>query len=630
MSAKSELQDALRTYVAETLTSIHTVRTFCQSSSRWELSRTMEVDMLLDLRDRAAQVDLNLSHVTQSPDKGKALAEYLRSQVSGMTADGRRAELRDELAQLLSGSLQALHDVHGFLDAVETLAATSLHVFAQSRTLRLRGGVGLDLVRAVVLVAKQVCPLVLEFKRDTDLFFLPQLHNVEVLAHQLDQYIQVCTYICQRFEKSCFGDRGLDNEGQTEVELDEDLPEEDLQRMLDHIQQLTDIREDPHFRMAFLFQQEAGQHFVKEFRDRRPRMLRFLEELEEAAVQLDRMNTGARISTVAGSSVGAVGGILSIVGLALMPFTLGASLPLTMAGVGLGITSGVNSLVTTATEIGVNATQQNKAGEVLQSFMDDVQNLQTCVEEAKCQTVSSLRAAEVDIAVGVGRAVLSTGSVGKGIDSMVDTAYLAKLLKNEEIFSGAGKMLVQEGKALRNIPRVASEVPDLGQAAAKSSAVLSSSARAGFIALNALFLGMDIFLICKDSISLAKANKTQTSQFIRARAALWGSVMDSWQKISDSLDQGLPSLEKKEALLETPFYPDSETKEALLETPFYLDPDEKEALLETPFFLDPDEKEALLETPFHPDPDEKEALLETQIHLDPEEKEAAEVEESSE
>lgn len=280
-------------------------------------------------------------------------------------------------------------------------------------------------------------------------------------------------------------------------------------------------------------------------------MLQFLDELEENAVQLDRMNTGAKISSVAGSSVGAVGGVLSIVGLALIPVTAGVSLALTMTGVGMGITSGVNSIVTTATEIGVNRKHKNKASEVFQSFMEDVQTLQDCLEE-----VSNRGASEIDVALGIGKVLCKASVIGKGIDSFVDAASAFKLVKSEDLISSAGKVVAQEGKALRNVPRVASDIPDIGQAAVKGPLALTKSARAGLIAVNALFVGMDIFFICKDSISLAKGTKSDVSHFIRARAELWKSEMDSWQKIHDSLCEGLSKSEKNKAILETPFYPD--------------------------------------------------------------------------
>ncbi|CAG5897255.1 unnamed protein product, partial [Menidia menidia] len=163
------------------------------------------------------------------------------------------------------------------------------------------------------------------FKREAKAFFSPKLQNVEVLAHLLDKYIQTSKNICEKMDKSCLTDFSLKT-SEPAVEICVDMM-------------------DPNFRMVFLFQEELYQGFIQEFRERQPRMLEFLGQLEESAVQLDRMNKGAKISSVAGSSVGAVGGVLSIVGLALIPVTAGVSLALTMTGVGLGVTSGVNSLL---------------------------------------------------------------------------------------------------------------------------------------------------------------------------------------------------------------------------------------------------------------------------------------------
>ncbi|KAG5832547.1 hypothetical protein ANANG_G00292300 [Anguilla anguilla] len=76
--------------------------------------------------------------------------------------------------------------------------------------------------------------------------------------------------------------------------------------MFDHLTHLTNIRLDRHFRMTNLFR-GAALRFVGLFSQRSSRMRQFLEALEEAAVQLDRMKMGASISSVAGSSVGFAG-----------------------------------------------------------------------------------------------------------------------------------------------------------------------------------------------------------------------------------------------------------------------------------------------------------------------------------
>ncbi|XP_074511981.1 uncharacterized protein LOC141780590 [Sebastes fasciatus] len=535
-AARKELQKALCCYTTDTLIYIDTVREFCERSPEWMLGREKETKIL----------------------------ESMKSKVS---ADNRCAELEKELAAVLKDTLSGLEKLHSFLDAVENLAVTSLHVFMEeNQALHLPEGISLEQVQVVITAAREICPLLVEFKRDASVFFLPKLQNVEVLSYQLDRYIKTTRTICETLEKSSFSDFCLNMNDETLVDLDVDLSEDDIQRMLHHINQLNEIRMNQSFRTVFLFQEEPCSGFISKFSERKPRMLQFLEDLEENAVQLDRMNKGAKISSVAGSSVGAAGGVLSIVGLALIPVTAGVSLVLTMTGLGLGITSGVNSIVTTVTEIFVNRHHQSKASETFQSFMEDVQCLQDCLEE-----VTKRETSQIDVVVGVGKVLRKVQGIRKTIDEFVDAAAALKMLKTEELAVSAGKVAVQEGKALRNMPRVAADIPEIGRAASKGPLALSKSAKAYAIGLNALFLGMDVYFICADSISLAKGSETEFSQFIRARATLWRSEIDSWQKIHDFLCDGQLTSDENKAVLETPFYPEREMKklgETEMEIPF--------------------------------------------------------------
>ncbi|KAM3597625.1 uncharacterized protein V6R79_007041 [Siganus canaliculatus] len=556
-TAREELKEALCRYTTDTLTYTHTVGVFCDRVSKWMLGRESALHLMMDIKVRADSIDLSFSHITQSDNKGRAMLEYMKSKFTQVTADNRRAELEKELDAALQDTLTGLEELHCFLEAVEKLAVTSLHVFEDDNpVLHLPKGMSLDYIQVVISAARKLSPQLLEFKRDATVFFLPKLQNVEVLSRQLDTYIQTTQTICEKLEKSLLSDCGPKMRAEVEVDLEVDLSEEDVQRMLDHINQLDFIRKDEHFRMVFLFQEEEScSAFIKEFSERQPRMLQFLDDLEATAVQLDSMNKGAKISSVAGSSVGAVGGVLSIVGFALLPVTAGVSLGLIIGGTALGITSGVNSAVTTATEIGVNCTQQKKANEVFKSFMEDVEGIQGRIK------VTRTEPSQTDMATGVTTVVGKVAVVGKGIDALVDCTSNVKLLKSEELMVSAAEVALQEGKALRNVPRVAADVPDIGQAAVKGPLALTKGARVGLIAANALFLGMDVFFICKDSVSLSKGSETEVSQFIRARAALWRSEIDSWQKIHDSLSEGLQKSAKNEAVLETPFYPETEKKE---------------------------------------------------------------------
>ncbi|XP_053194914.1 apolipoprotein L2-like [Scomber japonicus] len=546
-AARGELKTVLCQYIKDTLFDINTVKEFGDKISKWMEERKKEVNIITHIKDRADKINLSISYVTKSGNRGKAFWKYTKSKITQVTADSRREELEQELAGVLKDTLGGLEKLDCFLDAVERLAVTSLHVFSEeNRVLHLPQEISPDTVKAVIKAAREVRPLLLEFQRDAKAFFRPKLQNVEVLEYQLNEYIQTTQKICDKLEKSSFSEVRLRMNMESVVDLDEDLSEDDIRR----IKQLHEIRKDKPFRMVFLFKEKSCRHFISKFDERQHRMQEFLKNLEESAVHLESMNKGAKISSVAGNSVRAVGSILSLIGLALSPVSAGASLALTVTGVGLGITSGVNSAVTTATEIGVNLTYKKKAREDFQSFMEDVQILQKCLKEASSLTVTNIKQVSMTyVAVGVGKVIKEGRGVRTGINSL-NTAGM-KMLESKELIAGVGEVMAEEGEALCHVAGVTADVPEIGEAAIKGSFVLSNSVMTGF---GSLSFGMTIYKICKDSISLAKGRKPKVSKFIRARAALWSSEMDAWRKIRDSLCEGLPTSEEKQANLDMPFY----------------------------------------------------------------------------
>lgn len=270
--------------------------------------------------------------------------------------------------------------------------------------------------------------------------------------------------------------------------------------------------------------------------------------MEESAVQLDRMHFGSKISSIAGSSVGATGGVLTIVGLALSPVTAGVSLGLTIAGISMGVTSGVNSIVTTATEAGVNSTLGKKANEALENFMKDVEVLYDCLDKAALNETT-----KEELSTAIGKVALKLGGLARAIDGLVDAVSTFRMFKAGELLEDAAKV-AQAGRAAG---KVAQDIPDIGQAAARGPLALAKGARVGFIALNALFVGLDVFFIVKDGLSLAKGSKSQLVKVLTARAALWRSQMKTWEKIYNNRKEGEERVEKNQAVLQTPFYPSS-------------------------------------------------------------------------
>ena len=195
-------------YTTDTHTYIDTVKGFCEGFSAWMDAREEELIRMRGIRDRADKVDLRFSHVIQQA-RNCALREclqvlggYIKNKVTQEVTKREHEKLETELATVLEDTLGGLKMLDRFLEAVEKLAVTSLHVFMEeNQVLHLPERFSLKRVQAVIIAARQICPLLLELKRDASIFFHPKLQNVEVLSEQLYKYIKTTWKICEKMNK---------------------------------------------------------------------------------------------------------------------------------------------------------------------------------------------------------------------------------------------------------------------------------------------------------------------------------------------------------------------------------------------------------------------------------------------
>ncbi|XP_055010900.1 uncharacterized protein LOC110174778 isoform X2 [Boleophthalmus pectinirostris] len=343
-ASRNKLKRFLRQYISDTFTDITTVTDFINKSSQWIEEREEESKKM-----RRAEKD---------PESG----------------------YRDEadLKEGLEPTLRGLKEMQIFLEAVKKLAVTSDHVFDQNLVQLLSEDTDLELVKKIISVCQLICPFLLSFKRDDAAFFSPKLENLEVMQVQLKQYITSIRHIYAFLRQESLTDLRLDMNS-VDVDLS-GVSEGDIEQMFLHLKLLQEIRDDKHFRMVFLFQNKH-RTFTRAFRQKKKVMLQFLEDVEACAVKLDEMTKGTRISNVVGSSVGLVGGILSIIGLTLISVTFGASMGLLGAGTALAVLSGLNAVTTLFAEKGVNHTQKKEAEKRFENFMEDMKFLQNCLDD---------------------------------------------------------------------------------------------------------------------------------------------------------------------------------------------------------------------------------------------------------
>jgi len=193
---RKELQELLSEYKVDTLDCIQTVRDFCDEKQKWTLERENELKIMTDIKDKAYQVSHKFDYLKQSNNKAKGLWECLEKTVKSGSIT---KDLEMELDAVLENTLQGLKELDVFLDAVEKLAVTSPFVFTgqsfwpKDKSL---GSVG-----SVIMAARTTSPLLINFKRNAETFFVPSLSNLEVMSLQLDKYIQITKQICKRMEE---------------------------------------------------------------------------------------------------------------------------------------------------------------------------------------------------------------------------------------------------------------------------------------------------------------------------------------------------------------------------------------------------------------------------------------------
>ncbi|KAI4891485.1 hypothetical protein NFI96_022870, partial [Prochilodus magdalenae] len=451
-------------------------------------------------------------------DREQAWTRQRNSEIRRIRNIKRRAEstgqkLEKDLGVVLRDTLAGLEKLQHFVDALERLAVTSLFVFTDE--VFLMKDVSSEAIQTVISTATSVSPLLLHFKRDAKAFFLPCLDNVEVLDYQLEK-----------------------------LHLTSTDP-----NMSDHLRQLTKIRMDESFRLTFLFNGKA-QEFINVYEECRPRMFHFLTRLNETAKKLDKLKKGTRISNVAGSSVSVVGGALSIAGLALAPITAGVSLALTFTGVGLGVISGVGSIITHTNAMTKNKKHGKQASNIFESFKEDLDMVQNCLEEIGNSQWPVPHMHKGNTAIVALKVVVRTGAVAKGVHDMVQKGQALSALNGVRASKRFGCMALQKAGVAQNIPQIGPVVKASGQVISKVAVV----SEFGVIAINALFIGLDLKIIYDECKNLHKGKKTKASQLIFSRATLWDSEVKAWDKIYQCLCEGKETFQRKLNVLERPFY----------------------------------------------------------------------------
>ncbi|XP_029021885.1 uncharacterized protein LOC114865036 [Betta splendens] len=219
-----------------------------------------------------------------------------------------------------------------------------------------------------------------------------------------------------------------------------------------------------------------------------------VDALRALADGLERVHQGTTIGSLAGGVIGAAGGITSIVGLFLAPFTLGASLIVTGVGVGVGAVGSVTAGVSNITNMVNQSTDRKAVRNVIKEIEEKTHAVITWLQELN-NSLQKARSRCETLECGHSKKEYLAKSGIRGLKCLGGVAELVRLVK----------------------------VMNVGKIAAQGSrVVLVAQVTTGV--LSALFVAADIFFIAMDAkeihhIRQAKAANEGTNSEAESEAA---------------------------------------------------------------------------------------------------------------
>uniref|UniRef100_A0A8C8S345 Apolipoprotein L3 n=1 Tax=Pelusios castaneus TaxID=367368 RepID=A0A8C8S345_9SAUR len=153
-----------------------------------------------------------------------------------------------------------------------------------------------------------------------------------------------------------------------------------------------------------------------------------LVDLRKIADVIDEVHRGATIANITGGTVGIAGGITTIVGLALVPVTFGASLKVSLTGLGVSTLGGLTSAAATTTDLGVNKVKKEAVKKLLEECQSELENINMCIQiiRVQAQNMNDLLVGLSQIGSGAGRIVLNTMKMVKAGQLLANAGRVAK------------------------------------------------------------------------------------------------------------------------------------------------------------------------------------------------------------
>lgn len=265
------------------------------------------------------------------------------------------------------------------------------------------------------------------------------------------------------------------------VEQWEDMPKND---------NMTEKEEAKAFAVTADKVQKGIRVFNKLFSERAEGLWQHVVDLHAIADGLDRFNKKTKIAQITGGSTSAVGGVATITGLILAPFTMGTSLIVTAVGLGVAMAGGLTSASAGITSTVNNSLDRKKVERIVGDYQAKMGDLNKCMKFIK-QGITNLRKFN--------------------LNKMKKHAYNRDFPCFDNVYEDgamAGKAILTNANEIMRVMQIANVA---GTTAARAVQIASISTGV----LTGLFVGMDIYFVAKDSHELKNGAKSEFAAKIR-------------------------------------------------------------------------------------------------------------------
>ncbi|XP_030607023.1 apolipoprotein L1 [Archocentrus centrarchus] len=254
---------------------------------------------------------------------------------------------------------------------------------------------------------------------------------------------------------------------------------------------MTEKEEAKTFALTAEKVQKGLRVFNKLFTERAESLWQHVIDLNRIADGLDKFNKNTKIAQITGGSTSAIGGIATVAGLALAPFTMGTSLIVTAVGLGIATAGGLTSAGAGISNQVNNTMDRKKVEKIVQDYQEKMEDLNKCLTFIK-QGIENLRRFDL--------IKIKNSAYNQDFPALTSRFY--------EDGAMAGKAILINANEIMRFVQIANVA---GTTAARAVQIASMATGV----LTGLFVVMDIYFVSEDSKELKKGAKSEFAAKIR-------------------------------------------------------------------------------------------------------------------